>query len=83
MVPSFLKVVKGVARAVGDVASVVSTLAGDVVNSTSGDGGPGAAAGFPIGASVAIAIGLLSLAVMFLICCCCLCQQLTENRLYR
>ena len=66
MVPSFLKVVKGVARAVGNVASVVSTLAGDVANSTSGGGGPGAAAGFPIGASVAIAIGLLSLAVVIL-----------------
>ena len=83
MIPSFLKVVKGVARAVSDVATVVGTLAGDVANTTSGDGGPGAAAGFPLGASVAIAIGLLSLAVMLLICCCCCCQQLTENRLYR
>ena len=71
------------AQAVGDVAHVVRTLAGDVANTTSGDGGPGAAAGFPIGASVAIAIGLLSLAVLMLICCCCCCQQLTENRLYR
>ena len=83
MIPSFLKVVKGVARAVGDVASVVSTLAGDVVNSTSGDGGSGAAAGFPVGASVAIAIGLLSLAVVILLCLVCCCQMLTENRLYR
>ena len=71
------------ARAVSDVATVVGTLAGDMANTTSGDGGPGAAAGFPLGASVAIAIGLLSLAVVLLVCLCCLCQQLTENRLYR
>ena len=71
------------ARAVSDVATVVGTLAGDVANTTSGDGGPGAAAGFPLGASVAIAIGLLSLAVVLLVCLCCCCQQLTENRLYR
>ena len=75
--------VKGVAQVVGDVAGAVRVLAGDGGNSTLGGGGTGAAAGFPVWASVAIAIGLLSLAVVVLVVGLCWWQQAIQDRCYR
>ena len=71
---SFLEVVKGVAQVVGDVAGAIRLLAGNGGNATMG-GGLGAAAGFPVWASVAIAIGLLLLAVVVLVVGLCWWQQ--------
>ena len=66
-VSSFLKVVKGVAQVEGEVAGALRVLVGDGSNTTTVGGGLGAAAGFPVWASVAIAIGLLLLAVVGLV----------------
>ena len=70
------------AQVVGDVAGAVCVLAGDGGNTTMG-GGTGAAAGFPVWASVAIAIGLLSLAVVVLVVGLCWWQQAIQDRCYR
>ena len=83
MVSSFLKVVKGVAQAVGEVAGAISVLAGGGGNTTMVGGGLGAAAGFPVWASVTIAIGLLLLAVVGLVVGLCVWQQALQDRCYR
>ena len=83
MVSSFLKVVKGVAQAVGEVAGAISVLAGGGGNTTMVGGGLGAAAGFPVWASVTIAIGLLLLAVIGLVVGLCWWQQALQDRCYR
>ena len=75
--------VKGVAQVVGDVAGVVRVLAGDSGNSTTVGSGLGAAAGFPVWASVTIAIGLLLLAVVGLVVGLCWWQQALQDRCYR
>ena len=82
-VSSFLEVVKGVAQVVGDVARAIRVLAGGGCNATMGGGGLGAAAGFPVWASVAIAIGLLLLAVVVLVVGLCWWQQVLQDRCYR
>ena len=81
-VPSFLKVVKGVAAAVGEVAGAIGVLAGGGGNATTVGGGVGAAAGFPVWASLTIAIGLLLL-VVGLVVGLCVWQQAIQDRCYR
>ena len=75
--------VKGVAQAVGEVAGAISVLAGGGGNTTMVGGGLGAAAGFPVWASVTIAIGLLLLAVVGLVVGLCWWQQVLQDRCYR
>ena len=70
-------------QVVGDVAGAVQVLAGDGGNTTMGGGGLGAAAGFPVWASVAIAIGLLFLAVVVLVVGICWWEQALQDRCYR
>ena len=55
------------AQAVGEVAGAINVLVGGGGNTTMVGGGLGAAAGFPVWASVTIAIGLLLLAVVGLV----------------
>ena len=74
---------KGVAQVVGEVAGAVHVLVGDSGNTTMVGGGLGAAAGFPVWASVAIAIGLLLLAVVILVVGFCWWQQALQDRCYR
>ena len=74
--------VKGVAQVVGDVAGAVRVLVGDGGNATMVGGGLGVAAGFPVWASVAIAIGLLLLAVVGLVLRLCWWQQALQDRCY-
>ena len=71
------------AQVVGDVAGAVRVLDGDGGNATMGGGGPGAAVGFPVWASVVIAIGLLFLAVIVLGVGLCWWQQAIQDRCYR
>ena len=66
-----------------DVAGAVWVLVGDSGNTTMVGGGLGAAAGFPVWASVAIAIGLLLLAVVGLVVRLCWWQQALQDRCYR
>ena len=75
--------VKGVAQVIGDVAGAVKILVGDGGNATMVGGGLGAAAGFPVWASVTIAIGLLLLAVVGLVVGLCWWQQVLQDRCYR
>ena len=75
--------VKGVAQAVGEVAGAISVLAGGGGNTTMVGGGLGAVAGFPVWASVTIAIGLLLLAVVGLVAGLCWWQQVLQDRWYR
>ena len=63
------------AQAVGEVAGAISVLAGG--------GGLGAAAGFPVWASLTIAIGLLLLVVVGLVVGLCVWQQALQDRCYR
>ena len=74
---------KGVAQVVGEVAGAVHVLVGDGGNTTMVGGGLGAAAGFPVWASVAIAIGLLLLAVVSLVVGLFIWQQALQDRCYR
>ena len=71
------------AQAVGEVAGAISVLAGGGGNTTMVGGGLGAAAGFPVWASVTIAIGLLLLAVVGLVVGLCVWQQALQDRCYR
>ena len=71
------------AQVVGDVAGVVRVLVDDGGNSTMVGGGLGAAAGFPVWASVAITMGLLLLAVVGLVVGLCWWQQALQDRCYR
>ena len=71
------------AQAIGDVAGAVNTLVGDGGNATMVGGGLGVAAGFPVWASVTIAIGLLLLAVVGLVVGLCWWQQVLQDRCYR
>ena len=75
--------VKGVAAAVGEVAGAISVLAGGSSNATMVGGGIGAAAGFPVWASLTIAIGLLLLVVVGLVVGLCVWQQALQDRCYR
>ena len=75
--------VKGVAAAVGEVAGAISVLAGGGGNATMVGGGIGAAAGFPVWASLTIAIGLLLLVVVGLVVGLCVWQQALQDRCYR
>ena len=75
--------VKGVAQVVGDVAGAVQVLVGNGGNATIVGGGLGVAAGFPVWASVAIAIGLLLLAVVGLVVGLFIWQQALQDRCYR
>ena len=75
--------VKGVAAAVGEVAGAISVLAGGSSNATMVGGGMGAAAGFPVWASLTIAIGLLLLVVVGLVVGLCVWQQALQDRCYR
>ena len=75
--------VKGVAAAVGEVAGAISVLAGGSSNATMVGGGIGAAAGFPVWASLTIAIGLLLLVVVGLVVGICVWQQALQDRCYR
>ena len=75
--------VKGVAAAVGEVAGAISVLAGGSSNATMVGGGIGAAAGFPVWASLTIAIGLLLLVVVGLVVGICMWQQALQDRCYR
>ena len=75
--------VKGVAQVVGEVAGAVSVLAGGGGNTTMVGGGLGAAAGFPVWASLTIAIGLLLLVVVGLVVGLCVWQQALQDRCYR
>ena len=75
--------VKGVAQVIGDVAGAVRTLVGDGGNVTMVGGGLGVAAGFPVWASMTIAIGLLLLAVVGLVVGFCWWQQSLQDRCYR
>ena len=74
---------KGVAQVVGEVAGAVHVLVGDGGNTTMVGGGLGAAAGFPVWASVAIAIGLLLLAVVGLVVGLFIWQQALQDRCSR
>ena len=71
------------AQVVGDVAGAVRVLVGDGGKATMVGGGLGAAAGFPVWASVAIAIGLLLLAVVGLVVGLFIWQQALQDRCYR
>ena len=71
------------AQAVGEVAGAISVLAGGGGNTTMVGGGLGAAAGFPVWASVTIAIGLLLLAVVGLVVRLCWWQQALQDQCYR
>ena len=71
------------AQAVGKVAGAINVLVGGGGNTTMVGGGLGAAAGFPVWASVTIAIGLLLLAVVGLVVGLCVWQQALQNRCYR
>ena len=75
--------VKGVAQVVGEVAGAVSVLAGGGGNTTMVGGGLGAAAGFPVWASLTIAIGLLLLVVVGLVVGLCVWQQALQDRCYQ
>ena len=75
--------VKGVAQVIGDVAGAVRTLVGNGGNATMVGGGLGVAAGFPVWASMTIAIGLLLLAVVGLVVGFCWWQQSLQDRCYR
>ena len=75
--------VKGVAQVIGDVAGAVRTLVGNSGNATMVGGGLGVAAGFPVWASMTIAIGLLLLAVVGLVVGFCWWQQSLQDRCYR
>ena len=75
--------VKGVAAAVGEVAGAISVLAGGSSNATMVGGGIGAAAGFPVWASLTIAIGLLLLVVVGLVVGLCVWQPALQDRCYR
>ena len=66
-----------------DVAGAVRVLVGDSGNATMVGGGLGAAAGFPVWASVAIAIGLLLLAVVGLVVGLYVWQQALQDWCYR
>ena len=71
------------AQAVGEVAGAISVLAGGGGNTTMVSGGLGAAAGFPVWASLTIAIGLLLLVVVGLVVGLCVWQQALQDRCYR
>ena len=71
------------AAAVGEVAGAISVLAGGSSNATMVGGGIGAAAGFPVWASLTIAIGLLLLVVVGLVVGLCLWQQAIQDRCYQ
>ena len=71
------------AAAVGEVAGAISALAGGSSNATMVGGGIGAAAGFPVWASLTIAIGLLLLVVVGLVVGLCVWQQAIQDRCYR
>ena len=71
------------AAAVGEVAGAISVLAGGSSNATMVGGGIGAAAGFPVWASLTIAIGLLLLVVVGLVVWICVWQQALQDRCYR
>ena len=71
------------AAAVGEVAGAISVLAGGSSNATMVGGGIGAAAGFPVWASLTIAIGLLLLVVVGLVVGLCVWQQALQDRCYR
>ena len=71
------------AQVVREVAGAVRVLVGDGGNSTMVGGGLGAAAGFPVWASVAIAMGLLLLAVVSLVVGLCWWQQALQDWCYR
>ena len=75
--------VKGVAAAVGEVAGAISVLTGGGGNATMVSGGAGAAAGFPVWASLTIAIGLLLLVVVGLVVGLCVWQQAIQDRCYQ
>ena len=75
--------VKGVAAAVGEVAGAIGVLAGGGGNATMVGGGIGAAAGFPVWASLTIAIGLLLLVVVGLVVGLCVWQQALQDWCYR
>ena len=68
---------------IGDVAGAVSVLVGGGGNTTMVGGGLGAVAGFPVWASVTIAIGLLLLAVIGLVVGLCVWQQALQDRCYQ
>ena len=70
------------AQVVGEVAGAISVLAGGSGSTTMVGGGLGAAAGFPVWASVTIAIGLLLLAVVGLVVGLCVWQQALQDRCY-
>ena len=71
------------AAAVGEVAGAISVLAGGSSNATMVGGGIGAAAGFPVWASLTIAIGLLLLVVVGLVVGLCVWQQALQDWCYR
>ena len=71
------------AQAVGEVARAINVLVGGGGNTTMVGGGLGVAAGFPVWASVTIAIGLLLLAVIGLVVGLCVWQQALQDRCYR
>ena len=71
------------AQVIGDVAGAIKILVGDGGNATMVGGGLGVAAGFPVWASVTIAIGLLLLAVVGLVVGLCWWQQVLQDRCYR
>ena len=71
------------AQVIGDVAGAIKILVGDGGNATMVGGGLGVAAGFPVWASVTIAIGLLLLAVVGLVVGLCWWQQALQDRCYR
>ena len=65
------------------MAAAVSEVAGGGGNATMVGGGAGAAAGFPVWASLTIAIGLLLLVVVGLVVGLCVWQQAIQDRCYR
>ena len=69
------------AQVVGDVAGAVQVFTGDGGNATMGKS-VGVVAGFPVWASVAMAIGLLLLAVGVLVVGFCWWQQALQDRCY-
>ena len=71
------------AQVIGDVAGAIKILVGDGGNATMVGGGLGVAAGFPVWASVTIAIGLLLLAVVGLVVRLCWWQQALQDQCYR
>ena len=71
------------AQVVVDVAGAVRVLVGDSGNATMVGGGLGAAAGFPVWASPAIAIGLLLLAFVVLVVGLCWWQQALQDQYYQ